>query len=278
MGATFVKRIYDEAGANADLVARSYLVAIDVFNMNDLWAQIQSLGTSVVASVQHDMMVSLIRLVRRATRWFLRNRRVNIDIQECVSAFKPHVKVLSDHLADVLAGEELEMLYENTQAYESEGVPHALAQSIAGCRALVSSMDIIESSLIHKIPVHDVAMVYFSMGARLHLDWFRQRIASHDVNDNWDALARAAYRDDVDRQQRSITETILYYCKQTKDAASGISSWESAQKDLVDRWRFMLNDLRASTSQDFTMYAVALRELLDLAQASQSELQRLGQA
>lgn len=275
MGPTFVKRIYDESGANAPQVAKSYLVASDIFNMNGLWDQIQGLGTSVHASVQHDMMVILMRLIRRATRWFLRNRRVSLDIKESVDIFKPHIADLSAHLSDVLAGEELEKLFENTQGYESENVPHNLALSIASCRALVSAMDIIEAALIQSIPVKDVAIVYFSVGARLHLDWFRARIASHDVNDNWDALARAAYRDDVDRQQRSITQSILYYCKQCKDATAGIIAWEEEQHELVERWRFMLNDLRASTSEDFTMYAVALRELMDLAQASHSQLQRL---
>lgn len=275
MGPTFVKRIYDESGANAPLVAKSYLVASEIFDMNGLWVKIQLLGSSVHASVQHDMMVILMRLVRRATRWFLRNRRVSLDIKECVDIFKPHIQDLSTHLSDVLAGEELEKLFENTQRYESEGVPHDLALDIAGCRALVSAMDIIEAALIQSIPVKDVATVYFSVGGRLQLDWFRERIASHDVNDNWDALARAAYRDDVDRQQRSITESILYYCKQCNDANEGILAWEAEQSELVERWRFMLNDLRASTSEDFTMYAVALRELLDLAQASHSQLQRL---
>jgi glutamate dehydrogenase len=275
MGPTFVKRIYDESGANPPQVAKSYLVASHIFDMDALWAQIQGLGTTVHATVQHDMMVILMRLIRRATRWFLRNRRVSLDIKECIDTFQPHIADLSAHLADVLAGEELEKLFENTQGYESEGVPLKLALAIASCRALVSAMDIIEAALIQSIPVKDVAIVYFSVGARLHLDWFRARIASHDVNDNWDALARAAYRDDVDRQQRSITESILYYCKQCKDATAGIAAWEEEQSELVARWRFMLNDLRASTSEDFTMYAVALRELSDLAQASHSQLQRL---
>jgi glutamate dehydrogenase len=38
---------------------------------------------------------------------------------------------------------------------------------------------------------------------------------------------------------------------------------------MVNRWRTMLSELRASTSTDYAMYAVANRELLDLAQSNQ---------
>ena len=55
----------------------------------------------------------------------------------------------------------------------------------------------------------------------------------------------------------------------TEDA---LNNWEADMKALVARWRQMITDLRASTSEDFTMYAVALRELLDLAQASRRDL------
>jgi glutamate dehydrogenase len=92
------------------------------------------------------------------------------------------------------------------------------------------------------------------------------------VNNNWDALARAACRDDIDRQQRSLTESVMDYCITSDNTEHSLDAWEAELKPLVNRWRQMIVDLRASTSEDFTMYAVALRELLDLAQASESRL------
>jgi glutamate dehydrogenase len=37
---------------------------------------------------------------------------------------------------------------------------------------------------------------------------------------------------------------------------------------LIERWRFMIKDLRHGPTPDFAMISVALRELLDLVQAS----------
>jgi len=139
---------------------------------------------------------------------------------------------------------------------------------------MISALDIIEASFTSHIPLQTVSKVYFALGARLELDWFRARIAAHDVNSNWDALARAACRDDIDRQQRSLTESVLIYCGAAENTEAALNAWETEMKPLVLRWRQMIIDLRASTSEDFTMYAVALRELLDLAQASVSRLER----
>jgi glutamate dehydrogenase len=41
---------------------------------------------------------------------------------------------------------------------------------------------------------------------------------------------------------------------------------------MVERWRAMLVDLRAATGNDYAMYAVANRELLDLAMSGQAVL------
>ncbi len=270
MGATFIKRVYDETGADPADVARAYIVANEVFGMDKVWASIQALDNKVSAQTQIKMMVRLVRLIRRGTRWFLRNRRAGIDVAQSINDFKPKIDELYKGIADVLAGEELEKLYENTANFEAEGVPHDVALSVASTRGLISALDIVDAALCNKQEVKDVAKVYFTVGARLHLDWFRARIAAHDVSDNWDALARAACRDDVDRQQRSITESILHFCTAQDDVVLAMDEWEAGLTRLVERWMAMLADLKASTSEDFTMYAVALRELLDLAQTSAS--------
>jgi glutamate dehydrogenase len=276
MGATFAKRIYDEAGSSTTNIAKSYIVSNEVFDMDTLWKGIQALDAKIPASVQNEMLMAVVRLIRRTSRWFLRNRRVGIDVAVCISSFKPFVTELTDHIADVLAGEELEKLFESTSHFENHGVPHALAMRVASCRALVSALDIVEAALSNQLPVQDVAKIYFALGAYLELDWFRAKISAHEVNNNWDALARAACRDDVDRQQRSITESILQHTKYQESTDLALKAWGETVEMLVTRWRFMLADLKATTSQEFTMYAVALRELLDLAQSSHSHTAAIG--
>jgi glutamate dehydrogenase len=50
-----------------------------------------------------------------------------------------------------------------------------------------------------------------------------------------------------------------------------LQRWEAQESALVGRWHEMLTELHATDSPDFAMYAVANRELLDLAQSSKQD-------
>jgi len=56
--------------------------------------------------------------------------------------------------------------------------------------------------------------------------------------------------------------------KSQTDLDAAIADWETAQEVLVSRWNHMLEELKSTDNITFPMIAVALRELLDLAQAS----------
>jgi glutamate dehydrogenase len=44
--------------------------------------------------------------------------------------------------------------------------------------------------------------------------------------------------------------------------------WQDEEALLISRWKQMLVELHATSAPDFAMFAVANRELLDLAQSS----------
>jgi glutamate dehydrogenase len=81
-------------------------------------------------------------------------------------------------------------------------------------------------------------------------------------------MARESFRDDLDWQQRSLTVGILKGHPDDIDLEVAITHWEEEQVVLVTRWKRMLDELKATDNMNFPMIAVALRELLDLAQAS----------
>ena len=89
------------------------------------------------------------------------------------------------------------------------------------------------------------------------------------MDNNWQGLAREAFRDDLDWQQRAITVSLLQMVDAPQDIEARTALWLEQHAHLVARWRAMLAELRAATSVDYAMYAVAGRELFDLAQSSQ---------
>jgi glutamate dehydrogenase len=113
-----------------------------------------------------------------------------------------------------------------------------------------------------------VAAAYFAVGGSLELSWYLQQITSLPVENNWQALAREAFRDDLDWQQRAITVSVLQMVEGPADIEERAGVWLEQHRRLVDRWKLMLGELRSATTTDYAMYAVANRELMDLAQSA----------
>ncbi|WP_137885442.1 NAD-glutamate dehydrogenase [Pseudomonas sp. 2FE] len=269
MGITFVQRLKESTGMSAANVAGAYVIVRDVFRLPYWWQQIEALDYQVPAELQLQLMDELMRLGRRATRWFLRSRRNELDAARDVGHFAPRLEALAGRLDELLEGPAREQWLARFQGYVEAGVPEELARVVAGTSHLYTLLPIIEAADVTGQDPAQVAAAYFALGGALDLSWYLQQITSLSVENNWQALAREAFRDDLDWQQRAITVSVLQMADGPADIEARAVLWLAQHRPLVERWRAMLTELRAATTTDYAMYAVANRELLDLAQSSQ---------
>jgi glutamate dehydrogenase len=268
MGITFVQRLKESTGMSAANVAGAYVIVRDVFRLPHWWQQIEALDHQVPAELQLQLMDELMRLGRRATRWFLRSRRNDLDAARDVAHFAPRVEALAMRLDELLEGPAREQWLARFQAYMEAGVPEVLARVVAGTSHLYTLLPIIEASDVTGQEPARVAAAYFAVGGSLELSWYLQQITSLPVENNWQALAREAFRDDLDWQQRAITVSVLQMADAPADIEERAGMWLEQHRRLVDRWKLMLSELRSATTTDYAMYAVANRELMDLAQSA----------
>ncbi|MFT6261485.1 MAG: glutamate dehydrogenase [Bermanella sp.] len=267
MGITYVNRMHDSTGADINSIVKAYVAARDVFRMDDLWGQIETLDYTVSSEVQEYMMASLMRLIRRASRWFLRNRRREINLQDEVDRFKERAEAISANLGSLLAGDGKERWQKHYDRLIESGVPKELASSIAGSNNMFSALSIIEGAEQTNRSAEDVASMYYQVGCNLDLEWFLEQLNEMSVQSHWQALARETYRDDLDWQQRTLTVSIINTLPEG-DIKSCMRVWLDKSEPMITRWRRTVAELREGDIKDFAAFAVALRELLDLAQAS----------
>lgn len=270
MGITFVQRLKESTGMSPANVAGAYVIVRDIFHLPHWFRQIENLDYQVSADVQLELMDELMRLGRRATRWFLRARRNEQNAARDVAHFGPHLKELGLKLDELLSGEIRENWQARYQAYVAAGVPELLARMVAGTSHLYTLLPIIEASDVTGQDPADVAKAYFAVGSALDITWYLQQISALPVENNWQALAREAFRDDVDWQQRAITISVLQQGDGTQEVETRLSLWMAQNDSMIERWRAMLVEIRAASGTDYAMYAVANRELLDLALSGQA--------
>jgi glutamate dehydrogenase len=267
MGITYVNRMHDSTGADINSIVKAYVAARDVFRMDELWQQIEALDYKVSSKTQEDMMASLMRLVRRASRWFLRNRRREINLHEEVDRFRDRAEGISANLSDLLVGEGKETWQKHYDRLIEGGVNKELASSIAGSNNMFSALSIIEGAEQTNRSPEDVAATFYQVGCNLDLEWFLEQLNIISVHSHWQALARETYRDDLDWQQRTLTVSIINTLP-AGDIEARMRVWLDKNETMITRWRKTVLELREGDINDFAIFAVALRELLDLAQAS----------
>jgi glutamate dehydrogenase len=268
MGITFVERLRQSTGATLPSIAYAYVIARDVYQMPQHWAAIEALDYKVSSAVQKNMMLDLMRLVRRSTRWFLRNRRRELNVLENMGRFSSGIVQISQRLNLLLSGDQLDFWQKNYAAYSAAGVPEALANTMAGVPYLYSALGIIEAQEKSGFSLDYVAEAFFRMGETLDLQWFAYQLSIAQPASHWQALARESFREDLDWQQRSITAGLLSGGTGKEPISERIAAWKQQHAELVGRWQVMLTELKATKDPEFPMYSVALRELLDIAQAS----------
>ena len=117
----------------------------------------------------------------------------------------------------MLEGQDRETFADRHDELTEAGVPAPLARRVASMPALLSVFDIVEDATGTGRAPELVMDVYFQIGARLGVDWLRDRILELPRADRWQALARAALRDDLYRLHRALTREVLL----TESAAHG---------------------------------------------------------
>ena len=260
-GSTFINRFREETGADTAQITRCYILARDVFNLNPLWKAIESLDNVVPAAVQNDMLISIGRLVQRATQWFLRRRAQTMPIADVIAVFKPGVATVAASLEQFLNGSDLQALNAAEAALTQQGVPTATAHAIAQLDAMYSVLDIVEIAQETKREIALTAGVYFGLGGKLDLRWVAQQIAALPTDTHWQGLARTAAREDLANNQRQLVQSFLNHNALQADAATMVQAWESEREIGLKSYRDITVDLKAARETDLAMLSVLSREL-----------------
>ena len=267
-GTTFVFRLGDETGAGAAAVVRSYTAAREVFSLRGLWGAIEALDGQVPAETQLTMLLSSRVLLERSTRWLLRNRRRPLDIAAAVSHFEPGARAISETLPTLLGSAERDVARGEAAKLETAAVPAALAERVAHLEPLVPALDIVDVAGSAGVEVGSAAEVYFALGALLELHWLRDQIVALPRDTRWDAMARAALRDDVYAEQAALTAEVLGAGADGRAPRDCVQAWLAENDAPVDRCLQVLTDMRTEGPPDLARLSVAVREVRNLINAA----------
>ena len=266
-GISFAYRLGQETGADDADIARAYIVAREVYGMGGTWGAIEGLDNMIDADVQVSMLRETRKLVERAARWLLRNRSRPLDIERDIEHFTDGVTTLRRSLRDLVADASRAAIDSAVSRLVERGVPGALALEVASGGELLSALDVVEVAKSAAISVEVAASVYFTLGETLDLHWLRDQIVALPRENRWQALSRAALRDDLYAQLSALTSDSLRLDIGEATPTERVDAWLEQNRVPVARCREILGDLESVGRVDFTMLSVAMGEIHTLRHA-----------
>lgn len=267
MGFSYSLRQSISVGASAPQTAMAFVTVMELFELGDLWREVEALDLQVPTDLQYELFHQIMRLGRRATRWFLRNKH-EVAPQRTISLMKRDFQHLMPLIPDMQGAGWGELWRQRQQAWRDQGVPETLAARIASFDAFYLLPGAVDAALNVGRDAQVMASLQFDLVELLSLDWTLQRLIDWQPDSRWQDLARESYVDNIEVLLRSLALGLSEHIEGgSKDI---LAQWQSGFTSRIDRYLGMVNALRASATQDLSVFTVIVRELQDLVDASLS--------
>jgi glutamate dehydrogenase len=263
-GGLSVYLLSEETGLSAPEIMRAFLVAWEVFGMQQWWAEIEALDCQMNTPLQLTLFIEAQKLMERATRWLLRNYPLPLNISANIARLQPSVTLLATQLYDLVTDTDREVWDKWTSHFENLGAPLGLARGIASFLPWLSALDIVEVASQQAIPLEQVAVVHFNLGNTLKLNWLRDHVSALPRDNRWTALSRSALRDELYKNHRALTSLVIKNSPPHTTPELQLTHWMQQNQGAMLRCQQTLNEIGKVASPDLSMLSVALREIRNL--------------
>jgi len=233
------------------------MIVRHVFELWDLWTEIESLDNAVAAQVQIEMLLEIAGLVDRAAPWLL--YRGFFDLSGAASKFAPKARALAKSLCGLLPERDRNVMDARRLRLADVGVPQPLASRVAGLEYLVAALDIAELAENSGQALDRTARVYYGVGARVALDELRAAARRVPAETPWQKQAVEAMIDDFFALQASLARHILVGEYGTKP--DPLAAWSATSTTAFSPADQLIREVRAAATPDLAMLILAGRQL-----------------
>ena len=191
-------------------------------------------------------------------------------VAEVVGKYKPQIDELRAHLGEYLQGADLQRLEEQRGKAEEWGVPEHLGRRWSELFEAFALLDVAKVAAQTKAPIATIAAVYYQVYARFEVDNVLERITALPRKDRWQALARAALRDDLYSTIADMTKAVWEATADLEPDAASVDvvtaddrllAWEALNQEQLGRARSVFEEVNALDKDDMASLSVALRLL-----------------
>ncbi|GIJ80897.1 glutamate dehydrogenase [Micromonospora phaseoli] len=266
-GISFVFRVVEETAVPAADVIRAYVVVREVFGLRQLWDAVEALDSRIDPQLQTSVYLDTRRLLDRAVRWLVTNRRSPIDVPAEIARLRDGVAQLLPRLETLFYGSERDAIAAHIDSTSGLGVPRELAERSTRLMYSFGLLDVVETAARTGRDVGEVASVYFVLSDRFRVDSLLSKISLLPREDRWQTLARMALRYDLYAALAALTAEVLDSTPEDLVPYDRVQQWEQSNATSIHRAQRAMGEFDESRA-DLAALSVLLRQIRTLVRTS----------
>ncbi len=253
LGGATINMIQTDTGALMCDIVRSYAIVSAIFDLDNLWKQVEDSSADLSSDIQIEMFTDLGKVLRRGISWFIKNLDHPIAISSAISFYAEPAKKINALIGTLILGNSKTKLETKTNYYINHNAKPDLAKKISLLDSLISIFDIIFVSDKTKIIDIEIAKLYFEVGDRFNIDWLR-KACEKQINDSyWNKLSIQAIKDDLYDKQRRL----LIKIAESQTSSLNLTTWLDKHSNLTMDFINFVDNLKLQENIDLNMMILA---------------------
>ena len=239
-------------------IARAYTVTRDLFNLRELWKEINALDGLVSVEHQVKLYIVIKKFVMRATNWLLRNYKNKIDIASSISEYQEKIQELLPIISDCAVGKFKDNYNTELEDFLAMDVPLELSKKISSLNLLSSAYNIVKVSNKYKVSVRRVAEIYFELGHRFNLDWLRHSANNLLWESNWQKLSITGFKEEIYDLNRKITSSAVDHAERHEGR---LDKWYKQNDKHIKLFDKFITEIKSQGVIEYAMLDLSLKKL-----------------
>ncbi|MGC3993187.1 MAG: NAD-glutamate dehydrogenase [Propionicimonas sp.] len=233
-GITAYHRLSTETGSGIADIIRAQLASRAIFAVGLDEVRLRR-NTGLAAADATRLRVTLRRMVERATRWLLHHQRGALDVTAAVAAYGAEIAQLRPELPRLLTGGQATAAQELTAHWIEAGLSAELAATMATAGQAHTLLSVVE--VAHRLGLAPlrVAEVHYRLSAAAGIDQLAAGVDGLPRQVRWDAMARAALRDELLAAHAELTAEVLSGADPDAPPSQVVAAWAASEAALATR-------------------------------------------
>ena len=260
LGITFIPEVMEEIDVAVEDILSAFLFIKEFYDLPAIISCLERNEHKIPHDLYMKIWQNLRLLMRRSTRWLLRNRSINSTDKKLLARYLKEKTTIQELLPKLATGQPKKLYSKMIKKLDAFSLSKEDRELLSIPLLEFSALNIIDSAINYKADVKDITAVHFLVFDKMKTDMLRIATSYNNFSSRWSVISRFKVKGDIDSLQRDLTGIFYSNCyeKNIKKCQYNI---EDRHADLLQSWQKYALLLQPDARLDFEVIFVMISEL-----------------